>query len=83
MCHRRIGRELQHHDNILLHLLREHQWGLQEKILFRAPGWRTGNRGAMQRPRQNQRWRKAAPDGESKRRQKAEEKRTKRKLEAE
>lgn len=36
--HRRIGRELQHHDDVLLHLLREHQRRLQEKILFREPG---------------------------------------------
>lgn len=33
--HRRVGWELQHHDDILLHLLGEHQRGLQEEILFR------------------------------------------------
>lgn len=38
MGHRRVGWELQHHDNILLHLLRKHQRALQEKILFRPPG---------------------------------------------
>lgn len=31
----RIGRELQHHDDVLLHLLGKHQRRLQEKILFR------------------------------------------------
>lgn len=35
--HRRVGRELEHHDDVLLHLLCEHQRGLQEKILFRVP----------------------------------------------
>lgn len=38
MSHGRVGRELQHHYNVLLHLLCEHQWGLQEKILFRPAG---------------------------------------------
>lgn len=42
--HGRVGWELQHHDNILLHLLRKHQRGLQEKILFRPPGRTTGRR---------------------------------------
>lgn len=38
--HRRVGRELEHHDDVLLHLLCEHQRGLQEKILFRVPAGR-------------------------------------------
>lgn len=37
VSHRRVRGELQHHYNIVLHLLRKHHWGLQEKILFRAP----------------------------------------------
>lgn len=51
MGHRRVGWELQHHDNILLHLLRKHQRGLQEKILFRPP--RTDN-GMQGREEKNQ-----------------------------
>lgn len=37
VSHGRVRRKLQHHDNILLHLLRKHQRRLQEKILFRTP----------------------------------------------
>lgn len=35
--HRRIRGELQHHDDVLLHLLCEHQRRLQEEILFSGP----------------------------------------------
>lgn len=42
MSHGRVGRELQDHYDVLLHLLCEHQRRLQEKILFRPAG---GDRG--------------------------------------
>lgn len=45
MRHRRVRWELQHHDNILLHLLRKHQRGLQKKILFRTPRMDNGMQG--------------------------------------
>lgn len=41
----RVGRELQHHYDVLLHLLCEHQRGLQEKILFRPAGRDRGGLG--------------------------------------
>lgn len=42
MSHGRVGRELQYHYDVLLHLLCEHQRRLQEKILFRRRGTRRG-----------------------------------------
>lgn len=59
VSHRRVRGELQHHYNILLHLLRKHHWGLQEKILFRAPmmdNTRQGRRVGRGRP---ERWQTA------------------------
>lgn len=38
MSHGRVGGELQYHYDVLLHLLCEHHWRLQEKILFRPAG---------------------------------------------
>lgn len=52
MSHRRVGWELQHHYHILLHLLRKHQRGLQEKILFRPP--QDGQRNAGKRGEKSQ-----------------------------
>lgn len=47
--HGRVAGELQHHDDILLHLLREHQRALQEDILVvmdrSTDGWTEGGRG--------------------------------------
>lgn len=47
VSHGRVGRELQDHDDVLLHLLCEHQRRLQEKILFRP-----GREGRAREPRQ-------------------------------
>lgn len=44
MSHGRVGRELQDHYDVLLHLLCEHQRRLQEKILFRPAGGDRGER---------------------------------------
>lgn len=63
MCYRRIWRKLQHHDNVLLHLLRKHQWGLQEKILFKSTGWTTRMQGREKRTERSRKMRVAASGG--------------------
>lgn len=50
MSHGRVGRELQYHYDVLLHLLCEHQRRLQEKILFRPTGGDRGEWAGRKRP---------------------------------
>lgn len=49
----RVRWELEHHDDVLLHLLCEHQWGLQKEILLSPSSPSAGSRETQ---RKKERW---------------------------